>query len=155
MRLKINEWELFQVSWCLFSFLIFSIRKVNSCGKMLNLCASGPQPARLPRTCQPQAPAGTGVLSWWSWNHQTAAVTTCVRPTTAAAPTLISSASGQVISRTHILVCGTLLISLYCVCVPRWWTCNSLGYHFPVCYPATEPHSQTCYDHYYSYLNVT
>lgn len=46
---------------------------------------------------RPLAPAGTGVSSWMSWNRQTVAVTTSVRPTTAAALTLTNSASGQVL----------------------------------------------------------
>ncbi|XP_028985632.1 ectonucleotide pyrophosphatase/phosphodiesterase family member 2 isoform X3 [Betta splendens] len=43
----------------------------------------------------PLAPAGAGVLSLLSWNHQAAAVTTCARRTSAAALTLTSSALGQ------------------------------------------------------------
>lgn len=49
-----------------------------------------------PSTWPPPAPARTGASSWPSPILQTAAVTTCVRPTTAAAPTSTSSASGQV-----------------------------------------------------------
>lgn len=65
----------------------------------LNLCLFGPQLAPRLSTRRPPAPAGTGVLSWLSWSHRTVAVTTCVRPTTAAARTSISSASGQVLSQ--------------------------------------------------------
>lgn len=61
--------------------------------------STGPQPGqslalRLSTSRHP-APAGTGVLSWLSWIHQTVAVTTCVKPTMAAAPTLTSSVCEQ------------------------------------------------------------
>lgn len=56
------------------------------------------QLARLLSTWRPPAPAGTGASSCWSWTPPAAAVTTCVRPTTAAAGTSTSCASGQVLS---------------------------------------------------------
>lgn len=66
----------------------------------------GPQPAPRLSTSRPPAPAGTGVLSWLSWSRQIVVVTTCVRPIAAAAPTLINSASGQVLD---------LVVPLYCL----------------------------------------
>lgn len=59
--------------------------------------ACAPQIALRPSSLPPPGPAGTGVSSWSSWSPPTAAATTCVRPTTAAASTLTSSASGQVL----------------------------------------------------------
>lgn len=79
---------------------------------LLNLCMFGPQLALRLSMCRPPAPVGTGVLSWLSWSHRTVAVTTCVRPTTAAARTLISSASGQVLNR-HPFLSSNLFISFY------------------------------------------
>lgn len=88
----------FHVFICMYT-LVFSTKKTNkSCYWVcVHACVVLPQPARGPRTCPPPAPAGTGALSWPSWSRQTVAATTCVRPTTAAAPTLTSSASGQVV----------------------------------------------------------
>lgn len=83
-----------------------------TCDDSLNLCVFGPQLALRLSTCRPPAPVGTGVLSWLSWSHRTVAVTTCVRPTTAAARTLISSASGQVLNRPPFLS-SNLFISFY------------------------------------------
>lgn len=60
--------------------------------------ACAPQIALRPSSLRPLGPAGTGVSSWSSWSLRTVAVTTCARPTTAAALTLTSSASGQVLA---------------------------------------------------------
>lgn len=60
--------------------------------------ACGPQIALRPSSLRPLGPAGTDVSSWSSWSLRTVAATTCVRPTTAAASTSTSSASGQVLA---------------------------------------------------------
>lgn len=60
------------------------------------MCVPPRQLALRLSTRRPPAPAGTGALSWLSCSPQTAAVTTCARPTAAAALTSISCASGQV-----------------------------------------------------------
>lgn len=62
-------------------------------------CVFDPQLALRLSMWRLRAPAGTAVLNWLNWNRRTVAVTTCVRPTTAAAQTSISCASGQVLSR--------------------------------------------------------
>ena len=80
----------------------------------LDLCVFGPQLALRLTTCRPRAPAGTGALSWSSWSHQTVAVTTCVRPTTAAARTSISSASGQVLC--SVLLPSSLQSRFFLLC---------------------------------------